>query len=174
MPSHACSAWGPFAIGVCAAAAHAGILSVFLPAKVIHMASIHKEIVVAAPAARVWDAVRDVGAIHERLVPGFVTDCHMDGADARMVTFGNGMTVRELIVDLDDGRRRLAWSARGGRLLHHNASLQVMDQDAGSARLVWTADLLPNEMAPAIAAMIDQGLAAMKATLERSAAAAGS
>ena len=80
------------------------------------MASITKEMRVNAPVERVWDAVRDVGAIHRRLVPGFVTDCRMDGDDVRVVTFGNGITVRELIVDLDDEKRRLVWSARGGRL----------------------------------------------------------
>jgi carbon monoxide dehydrogenase subunit G len=129
------------------------------------MASIRKELVVDAPAEQVWDAVRDVGAIHRRLVPGFVTDCRLDG-DARVVTFGNGVTVRELIVDLDDAARRLVWSARGGRLSHHNASLQVFEE-GGRTRLIWIADLLPNEMAPAIAGMIEQGLAAMKRTLER-------
>ena len=35
------------------------------------MASIHREIVIDAPAEKVWDAVRDVGAIHRRLAPGF-------------------------------------------------------------------------------------------------------
>jgi hypothetical protein len=96
-------------------------------------------------------------------VPGFVTGCQLEG-DARVVTFANGIRVRELIVDLDDGARRLVWSARGGRLTHHNASLQVFDE-GGRARLVWIADLLPNEMAPAIAGMIEQGMAAMKRTL---------
>jgi hypothetical protein len=62
------------------------------------MASIHKEIAVEARPEDVWDAVRDVGAVHERLAPGFVTDVKMDG-DARIVTFGNGMVARELIVD---------------------------------------------------------------------------
>jgi hypothetical protein len=38
-----------------------------------------------------------------------------------------------------------------------------------ATRLVWIADLLPGEMAPAIAGMIEQGLAAMKRTLERAA-----
>ena len=84
------------------------------------MASITKELRVNAPVERVWDAVRDVGAIHRRLVPGFVTDCRMDGDDARVVTFGNGITVRELIVDLDDVKRRLVWSVRGGSLTHQD------------------------------------------------------
>src|SRR6267142_5668140 len=88
------------------------------------MASIRKEIFVDARAESVWAAIRDVGALHTRLVPGFVVDTRLEG-DARIVTFGNGMVVRELIVDLDDAARRLAWSARGGRLTHHNASVQV-------------------------------------------------
>jgi hypothetical protein len=129
------------------------------------MASIFKEMMVDAPVEHVWDAVRDVGAIHQRLVPGFVTDCRMDG-DARIVTFANGLTARELIVDCDDEARRLVWSARSERLTHHNASLQVFQAGSGS-RVVWIADLLPHEMAPAIAGMIDQGMAAMKRTLQR-------
>jgi hypothetical protein len=133
------------------------------------MASIHREIRLAARAEDAWDAVRDLGNIHKRLCPGFVTDCRMDGPDARIVTFGNGMTVKELIVDLDDKARRVAWSAVGGRLSHHNASMQIFP-DGESCRAVWIADLLPSEMAPAIAGMIDQGLAAMKKTLERKAA----
>lgn len=129
------------------------------------MACIRREITVDATVEQAWDAVRDVGEIHRRLVPGFVTHCRLDG-DARLVTFANGITVRELIVDLDDAARRIAWSARGGRLTHHNASLQVFD-DCARARLVWIADLLPHEMAPAIAGMIEQGMAAMKRTLSK-------
>lgn len=132
------------------------------------MASIHKEIAIAAAPAQVWDAVRDVGAIHTRLAPGFVTDTKLDG-DARIVTFGNGMTARELIVDVDDATRRLVWSVVGGRMKHHNASLQVFDHGEGSTRVVWIADLLPNELAPAIAGMIEQGMAVMKGTLEAAA-----
>jgi carbon monoxide dehydrogenase subunit G len=133
------------------------------------MASIHREIRLAARVEDVWDAVRDVGNIHQRLCPGFLTDCRMDGPDARIVTFGNGMVVKELIVNLDDKARRVAWSAVGGRLSHHNASMQIFPDGEG-CRAVWIADLLPNDLAGAIAGMIDQGLGAMKKTLERNAA----
>ena len=132
------------------------------------MASIHKEIAVEARPEDVWDAVRDVGAVHERLAPGFVTDVKMDG-DARNVTFGNGMVARELIVDVDDKERRLVWAAVGGRLTHHNASLQVFAGDRGGSRVVWIADLLPHDLAGAIAGMIEQGMAVMKQMLERTA-----
>ena len=131
------------------------------------MASIRREVVLQAKPADVWDAVRDVGAIHRRLAPGFVvaTELEPDGA-ARVVTFGNGMTARELIVDLDDAARRLVWSVVGGRMTHHNASVQLFEE-AGATRFVWIADLLPHELAPAIAAMIDQAIAAITATFTR-------
>ena len=130
------------------------------------MASIRREMNVTADAAQIWDAVRDVGALHQRLVKGFVVDCRLDGDEARIVKFANGMEARELIVDLDDAARRIVWSATGGRLTHHNASLQVFDEGAGQSRVVWVADLLPHALAPAIAGMIDDGMRAMKATLE--------
>jgi len=129
------------------------------------MASIRKEIPLESSAENVWAAVRDVGALHHRLVPGFVVDTRLEEG-ARVVTFGNGMVVRELIVDLDDDARRLAWSARGGRLTHHNASVQVFADGARRCRLVWIADLLPNELAGEIRAMIDQAAAVMKKTLD--------
>ena len=133
------------------------------------MASIHREIRLDARAEDVWDAVRDVGNIHKRLCPGFLADCRMEGPDARIVTFGNGMAAKELIIDLDDARRRVSWSAVGGRLTHHNASMQIF-ADGEGCRAVWIADLLPNDLAIPIAGMIVQGMAAMKQTLERHAA----
>ena len=129
------------------------------------MASIHREIIIDARPDAVWDALRDVGAIHRRLAPGFVTDVRMEEG-ARVVTFGNGMVARELIVDVDDDTRRLAWSVVGGRMTHHNASAQVFAESDGRSRFVWIADLLPHELKPAIAAMIDEGLAVIKRTLE--------
>jgi hypothetical protein len=130
------------------------------------MASIRREIHIAARPEDVWDAVRDVGNIHKRLCPGFLTDCRMEGPDARIVTFGNGLVVKELILDVDEGQRRVAWSAQSERMTHHNASLQILPE-GGGCRAVWIADLLPNAIAPAIAGMIDAGMAAMKKTLDR-------
>jgi len=124
------------------------------------MASIRKEIPLDARAEAVWGAVRDIGALHTRLVPGFVVDTKLEPG-ARIVTFANGMVVRELIVDLDDTVRRLVWSAVGGRLTHHNASAQVF-ADGDKSRLVWTADLLPDELAGDIRMMIHHGAAAMQ------------
>ncbi len=129
------------------------------------MASIHKEALLDAPPDRVWDAVRDFGAVHTRLARGFVTDCTMDG-DARIVTFANGTIARELFVDCDDARRRLVYAIVGERIKQHSASFQIVDDGAGRSRFIWTVDVLPNEIAPYIDAQMDLGMLAMKATLE--------
>lgn len=129
------------------------------------MASIRTETHLACSPEKAWDALRDVGALHTRLVPGFVVDTKLDGGD-RIVTFGNGVVARERIVDVDDAARRVAWSVVGAPFTHHNASAQIFPEDGG-CRFVWTADLLPHEIAPQIRAMIEHGTSVVKATLER-------
>ena len=130
------------------------------------MASIHKEIAIRARPEDVWAAVRDVGAVHTRLVPRLLVDSRLEG-DVRVATWANGMVVRELIVDIDDDARRFAYAAVGGRMTHHNASMQVFP-DAEGSRFVWITDLLPNELAEFVADLVEQGSAVIKQTLEAS------
>jgi hypothetical protein len=130
------------------------------------MASIRKEIQTVATVDQVWDALRDVGALHTRLVPGFVIDTRLEPGE-RIVTFGNGMVVREQILDINDDMRRVAWSAIGGALTHYNASAQVFANADNRASVVWIADFLPNEAAGQIGQMMEQGMAVMKVTLDR-------
>jgi carbon monoxide dehydrogenase subunit G len=129
------------------------------------MASIRKEISIDASPEDVWSALRDWGALHERLVPGFATETRLDGED-RIVTFFNGSVVRELLVDLDDAARRLAWSIVDGPYTHHNASAQVFPEGQGAARFVWIADLLPHELGPHTAELMQRGTDVVKQTLE--------
>ena len=129
------------------------------------MGTIQKEIGITRDGSVVWDAIRDVGAIHRRLVPGFVVDCKLEG-DSRIITFANGMVVREVIVTVDDETCRHAWSARGEPFTHHNASIQVFTEGVGKCRVVWIADLLPNEVTDTVEKMMLQGLDVMKRTLE--------
>jgi hypothetical protein len=135
------------------------------------MASIRKEAVIDAGPEQVWDAVRDIGAVHTRLAPGFVTDTRLEEG-ARVVTFANGLVARELIVTVDDDARRLVWSVVGGRPEHHNGALQVFPEDGGRSRVVWLADLLPHELAGPIGAMMEEGMRAMQCALGRKAAGA--
>lgn len=110
------------------------------------MASIHNDVPLPASAHDVWDAVRDFGNLHRRLVPGFVIACTLDG-DARLVTFANGSVARELLIDCDDARQRLVYAINNERLTHYSASVQVIADDDARCRLVWIIDMLPNELA---------------------------
>ncbi len=133
------------------------------------MASIHKDIIIDANPDQVWDALRDFGALHTRLVPGFVLDTKLDG-DARIVTFSNGTVAREILVDCDDNKRRLVYAIVSERLRQHSASVQVFAEADGRSRVAWIADVLPNEIAPYMDAQMDQGALAMQKALARKAA----
>jgi hypothetical protein len=132
------------------------------------MASIHKQRTIAVSPDEAWAALRDWGALHERLVPGFVTDTQLDGDD-RIVTFFNGAVARERLVDLDQGARRLAWSIVDGPYTHHNGVAQVLANDDGTARFVWTADLLPDSLAEVTGELMERGIETVKQTLEAAA-----
>lgn len=130
------------------------------------MASIRKEIRTRAPLDAVWDAIRDYGALHTRLVPGFVVDTRLEPG-ARLVTFRNGAVVRETIVAIDEEARRLVWSAAGGRTTHYNGAVQAHPDGERGTRVVWIADFLPHEAARDIDAAMVAGAAAMQAALDR-------
>jgi hypothetical protein len=129
------------------------------------MASIHKDILVNARPDDVWDAVRDFGAVHQRLGPGFAIDCRLDG-NARIVTFHNGNVAREEFVDCDEARQRLVYAIHNERVSHYNASVQVFADGESCSRIVWIVDVLPNEIAPYISSQMDLAVAAMQKTLE--------
>ena len=130
------------------------------------MASIRKRFDVAASPDEAWQALADFGALHTRLVPGFVTACSLEeGGAVRLVTFANGMQVRERLVTRDEAGRRLVYKTEGGRASHYNAAVEVHERNGGGSRLVWTVDLLPDELAPAIDAMMDMGVRAMEKAL---------
>lgn len=129
------------------------------------MASISKERTIEADPEEVWSALRDWGALHERLAPGFVIDTRLDDGD-RIVTFFNGAVARERLIDLSDRDRRLAWSIVDGPYSHHNGVAQVLANDDGTTRFLWIADLLPDELAEATSDFMECGIETVKSTLE--------
>jgi len=129
------------------------------------MATIRSEIKTRARPSEVWSAIRDVGALHTRLVPGFVKDTKLEPG-ARIVTFVNGAVLREPIVTLDDEARRLVWTHDGGRARHYNGALQVSELPDGSTSVVWTADFLPDDISDFMSQAIKAGMAAMQRTLD--------
>lgn len=129
------------------------------------MASVKLDIPIKAPAAKVWEAVSDVGEIHTRFVPGFVTGTKLEG-DIRTVTFETGFVAQELIVDIDGSAMRLAYSVRPNELMsHHHASFEVLPEGETACRLVWQADFLPAGAEEPVRGMMEQGAAVMKRTL---------
>jgi uncharacterized protein YndB with AHSA1/START domain len=133
------------------------------------MATIRKEMTLRANPARVWDAIRDVGAIHTRLAPDFVTNVTLEGS-ARIVTFANGNVAKELIVTVDDEVCRLVWAVVGTAMTHHNGSLRIFPEGERS-HVVWIADLLPDALAAHVGGMMQHGMDAMKRKLEADASA---
>jgi hypothetical protein len=131
------------------------------------MASLIKEIRIDASADDVWDALRDFGAVHERLVPGFVVESRLEG-DSRVITFFNGVVARETLVGIDDEARRLSYSAVESPLAttHHNASAQVFADGAHTCRFVWTTDVLPDEASGPIDELMERGIGVIKHTME--------
>ena len=132
------------------------------------MASIYKEIALDARADDVWNAIRDFGAVHRRVAPGFLLDARLDG-DARIVTFSNGTIAREVLVTCDDTRKRLVYAVASERVKQHSASIQII-ADGDRSRMIWITDVLPNEIAPYIDGQMELGADAIRKTFARTAA----
>jgi hypothetical protein len=134
------------------------------------MGSIRKEAMLNATPDAVWDAVRDFGAPHTRLVRGFVTGVEMDGED-RIVTFASGAVQREPLVSVDDQARRLVYSAVDSPLgaTHYNAAVQVTSNGGDTTRLIWLVDFLPDAISSNLDAAMERGVQSIKATLDSAA-----
>jgi hypothetical protein len=132
------------------------------------MTSIYKDISLDARPEDIWAAVRDYGAVHRRVAPGFVTDCKLDG-DSRIVTFANGNVTQERLVTMDDTRMRLVYAVVSPRVKQHSASIQIFADGDSRSRIVWIADVLPNEIGPYIDGQMDLGAAAMRKQFRRDA-----
>lgn len=128
------------------------------------MASIRKEFRSPRSADEVWAQLKRFDAVHE-MAKGFVVATKMEPSGARVVTFANGMEVREWLVSADDGARRLVYAIIDHpKFTHYSASAQVF-ADGEGARFEWVVDFLPDDMAPAQNGAMDAGAAAMKASL---------
>ncbi len=127
------------------------------------MATIEKSLVVPMPLDKVWDAFADYHAVDQRIATGFVAKCEANEG-GRTVTFANGLVADEQLVTMDHAKHRLTYAIKGGRMSHHNASFQLTKEGHGT-RIVWHADILPDDLEPAISGMMELGVAAMQRKL---------
>ena len=130
------------------------------------MASIYKELGIEVSPGQAWAALRRVGDAHILFAPVLV-NAQLDG-DLRTVRFANGMVLQERILDVDDERRRVAYTALNGPgMTYHHASMQIVDQGPGRCLFVWITDFLPREISDNLAPLIEHGAEALKSNLER-------
>ena len=130
------------------------------------MASLHTELAIEVSPEQAWAALRRVGDAHRLFAPVLV-DAQLDG-DVRTVRFANGMVVQERILDVDDERRRVAYTALNGPgMTFHHASMQIVDEGRGRCLFVWITDFLPREISDNLTPLIEQGARALKSNLER-------
>lgn len=130
------------------------------------MTMIRRTFTVSATVDEVWDAIRDIGAVHTRLAPGFVRDTVLVATDVRRVTFANGAIVTEQIVSLDDDDRRLAYTILERADEHHHASFEVLPADEPDrAVVVWTTDVLRGPVAETFRATMVAALPVIAAAL---------
>ncbi len=133
------------------------------------MATIHIERIIEASADQVWAALREFGELHTKVAPGFILDTVVEG-DVRTVTFDGGLVMRERLIAIDDEHRRIVYSILADLFEHHNASNMVVPEGDHRCRFVWVVDFLPDDPKDRIAAMMNAGADAIKASMEKAAA----
>ena len=129
------------------------------------MASIYTQTTLEVDSETAWTALRQVGEAHKLFAP-VLTDGRLNG-DTRTVTFANGMVVRERILDIDNERKRVAYTVLDGPgMAYHHASMQIVHAGGGRCHFIWITDFLPGELAETLTPLIEQGTEALKRNLE--------
>ena len=133
------------------------------------MATLHIERIIEASADFVWDRLRDFGALHTRVAPGFILDTVVEG-DVRTVTFDGGLVMRERLIAIDDEHRRIVYSILADLFEHHSASNALVPEGDNRCRFIWVVDFLPEDPKARIEAMMNAGADAIKAAMEKAGA----
>lgn len=128
------------------------------------MATIHREFQLGATPDEAWAALREIGKINELIT--FLGEVTVDG-DRRTCELGDQGALDELIVSVDDDRRRLAYSILESPfdMEHHHASMQVVDNGDAGSTFIWTTDVKPDEVVPVLSEAVDGAIESIKATL---------
>jgi hypothetical protein len=128
------------------------------------MATIHREFEIDAAPEKAWAALRDVGRINTLIA--FLGEVKVEG-DRRTCELGDQGRLDELIVSVDDERRRIAYAILDSpfNLEHHHASMQVVPNDGSGARFIWTTDVKPDGAVPDLSVAIDGAVGSLKETL---------
>jgi hypothetical protein len=123
------------------------------------MASVRHHIRIAASPDAVWKVVSDSAALPDWFGP-VATSVATPGG--RVVTLVDGPEVAEDIVTNDDELRRFQYAIKSGLPVeHHLGTFDVIEDGAGSL-VVYSADVLPDEMGPMFSAVMGEGIKGLK------------
>ena len=100
-------------------------------------------------------------------MPAAGISCRAEGP-TRVVTFADGFIARERLVARDDDARRIAYSVVGGTVRpdHDNAVMHTVADGPGRCRLVWSRDVLPDDLVDSLRAGMEHAAAIIKRTFE--------
>ena len=126
------------------------------------MATIRREVLLDCDLDSAWAVLRDFGG-GAVIFAGPLVDCIREGS-VRRVTFASGLSVREQLVTRDDSDKRLVYSVLDGPFSRHSASMQLIAEGA-QTKFVWISDFLPDEVAPGILPLVEQGCRAIQKNL---------
>ncbi len=128
------------------------------------MATIHREFDIGASPDAAWAKLRQVGEIN-RLID-FLGEVTVDG-DRRSCALGDQGSLEELIVTVDDGRKRLVYAIQKSpfELDFHSASMQVVEGEGAGGRFLWTTDVKPDAAAGPLADAIDHAVESFQQNL---------
>ncbi|WP_406284110.1 SRPBCC family protein [Embleya sp. NBC_00896] len=132
------------------------------------MTHIHETRTIDAPVEDVWAIIGEFDTGPTRMAPGFVVECRLEAPDTRLVTFANGMTARERLIELDAEARSVTYSVIGGSSTptRDRATMRVLPTADGRTTFVWTRDVLPDALGVPMAQAMVHGSDLVKATME--------
>ncbi|MEO6712802.1 MAG: SRPBCC family protein [Mycobacteriales bacterium] len=124
------------------------------------MATIVREFRLDRPVDVVWKDFADVGRINKLI--DYLGEVTLDG-NVRSCSIGDSGELEELIVSVDQERKRIAYAITRSpfNFQFHSASMQIVP-DGDVACCVWTTDVLPDSLVGAVTEPIDAAVDSIK------------
>lgn len=125
------------------------------------MATLRSDVTIGRPAEEVWAVVSDAGRISEWF-PSILTSS-ADG-DQRSCELEGGVPLTEEIVTNDPALRRFQYRITGGGVPVHShlGTVDVLGLDDDRSLVVYSTEVMPDELAGALGPAIDNGVQGLK------------
>jgi len=129
------------------------------------MATDRRTVHIDAAADAVWALVRDVRAVAVWFPS--IKSCSVTG-NQRTCVLQSGSKVVEEIVVMDDRMRRLQYRIlRGIAVESHLGTIEVVEDDAAGCTVVYTTEVMPDDLAPALGGSVERALSSLRDAVSR-------